>query len=353
MKRICFVLSSHGFGHMARNLPIIQALLSKEKIELLIICAEKQIAWAKENLTPQQLSKVEFIVEQTDIGLMVKKNSLEVDIPLLQEACLAYLSDLPKLSQMYAEIFMKHHIQLVITDISPLGILASQFASIPNVLIGNFTWVELYKEWLSDEIVHIYDEIYRQVNLNISYTLHTSEFINYGENIYSASLVARPVNLLEVERIRDQFTKPIIFISAGMSVKLDFVDRVDDLPYQFITTQQVSILGKNVVKLPISISNTQDYIAASDYVITKAGWGTVAEALLSSKKIALFARDNVYEDRNTIQQLVSDNLAVKVEENDLANIPQLIEKMDLLSQVNVNKYYNSVDEICEKLISLI
>ena len=47
MKRICFVLSSHGFGHMARNLPIIQALLSKEKIELLIICAEKQIAWAK------------------------------------------------------------------------------------------------------------------------------------------------------------------------------------------------------------------------------------------------------------------------------------------------------------------
>lgn len=91
MKRICFVLSSHGFGHMARNLPIIQALLSKEKIELLIICAEKQIAWAKENLTPQQLSKVEFIVEQTDIGLMVKKNSLEVDIPLLQEACLSYL----------------------------------------------------------------------------------------------------------------------------------------------------------------------------------------------------------------------------------------------------------------------
>ena len=138
-----------------------------------------------------------------------------------------------------------------------------------------------------------------------------------------------------------------------MSVKLDFVDRVDDLPYQFITTQQVSILGKNVVKLSTGISNTQDYIAASDYVNTKAGWGTVAEALLSSNKIALFARDNVYEDRNTIQQLVSDNLAVKVEENDLANIPQLIEKMDLLSQVNVNKYYNSVDEICEKLISLI
>ena len=33
MKRICFVLSSHGFGHIARNLPLIQELATSNDIE--------------------------------------------------------------------------------------------------------------------------------------------------------------------------------------------------------------------------------------------------------------------------------------------------------------------------------
>lgn len=37
MKRICFVLSSHGFGHMARNLPLIQELATRDDIENLPI----------------------------------------------------------------------------------------------------------------------------------------------------------------------------------------------------------------------------------------------------------------------------------------------------------------------------
>lgn len=353
MKRICFFLSSHGFGHMARNLPIIQKLTTRDDIELLIICAEKQIAWARENLSPEQLSKITFIIEQTDIGLIVKENSLEVDVLKLQTSCLDYLARLPELSKKYAKILVHHRIQLVIIDIAPLGIGASQLAGIPNVLIGNFTWVELYQEWLPRKIVHAYAEIYRQVKLNISYALHTPEFLNYGKNIYTASLLARPVNLLEVERIKNQFDQPIVFISAGMSVNLDFSCNLDDLPYQLITTQQVAITGSNVVKLSADVANTQDYIAASDYVITKAGWGTVAEALLSHKKLALFARENVYEDRNTIEQLATDRLAIKIENSDLSDLPRLLKRMDKLNPVNSNKYYNSVNEICESIISLI
>ena len=353
MNRICFVLSSHGFGHMARNLPLIQSLALSENIQLLVICAKPQIDWAKANLSTQQLAKIDFIVETTDVGLIVHENSLEVDVTQLNAACSAYLELLPILSYKYAKILKKYGIQLVVNDISPLGILASKLAKLPNVLIGNFTWVEMYREWLSEDIVEAYQEIYRKVAMQISYALHTPELLQYGDQLLNASLSARPVCLKVVKQIKQQFTQPIVFVSAGMSTNLTFQWQVDTLPYQFITTQQVHITGKNVLKLSPESSNTQEYIAASDYVITKAGWGTVAEALLSHKKLALFARDTVYEDRHTIQQLVSEQLAVKVTDENFQDIRMLINKMDQLLPIDTQKYYDSTNEICEQLLALI
>ena len=52
---------------------------------------------------------------------------------------------------------------------------------------------------------------------------------------------------------------------------------------------------------------------ASDFVISKAGWGTVSEAMLGKKKLALLSRDNVSEDRNTIKKLIDRDLAIEVD----------------------------------------
>lgn len=41
MKRICFVLSSYGFGHMARNLPLIQEFAISDDIENLPILLKR------------------------------------------------------------------------------------------------------------------------------------------------------------------------------------------------------------------------------------------------------------------------------------------------------------------------
>ena len=59
----------------------------------------------------------------------------------------------------------------------------------------------------------------------------------------------------------------------------------------------------NVVNLPIDILDTQNYIAASDMVITKAGWSTIGEAVLGHTNLVLIERPSSNEDSFNIEKI--------------------------------------------------
>lgn len=98
--------------------------------------------------------------------------------------------------------------------------------------------------------------------------------------------------------------------------------------------------------------HTQDYVAAADYVITKAGWGTVAECLLAQKPMALFARDSVLEDRTTIRLLEQKKLGIKVTYEQLTEMSDLLEQMKQITYPAVPEYHNAAAEIVSKLLTL-
>ena len=56
-KHICFYLSDHGFGHIARNLPIIYRLLEHPEVRLTVVCGERHNTFAKDTLSPEQLAR--------------------------------------------------------------------------------------------------------------------------------------------------------------------------------------------------------------------------------------------------------------------------------------------------------
>ena len=100
-----------------------------------------------------------------------------------------------------------------------------------------------------------------------------------------------------------------------------------------------------------STINTQDYVAAADHVITKAGWGTVSECLLAKKPMALFSRDSVLEDRTTIRILKEKHLAVSVQQDDLKDIVSIINKMKTLDG-SYAEFYDCADEVADKLCTI-
>ena len=105
-------------------------------------------------------------------------------------------------------------------------------------------------------------------------------------------------------------------------------------------------------KKEYSTLHTQDYVAAADYVVTKAGWGTVAECLLAQKPMALFARDSVLEDRTTIRKLEQKKLGIKVTYEQLTEMSDLLEQMKQITYPAVPEYHNAAAEIVSKLLTL-
>ena len=49
-KNLCFYLSDHGFGHIARNIPLIAEAVRRIDGYVYVVCGERHLEFAKANL---------------------------------------------------------------------------------------------------------------------------------------------------------------------------------------------------------------------------------------------------------------------------------------------------------------
>lgn len=260
-----------------------------------------------------------------DMGLVLKENSLDVDSEKLEEKVQDYISSFEEKVSKENEFLHYNNVNLIVSDIVPWIFKCANELSIPSILISNFTWVEIYKEYLSNEICDKYIDCYKLADKALFYELYMEEMKDYIKNYEKVSLCSRDFDLEKADKIKRSFKRPIVYISVGRSVALkDEVD-VSSLNYDFIVTDGIRLSSDNVHYLDKETPNTQDYLIASDFIITKAGFGTISEALIGKKKIAVLSRDNVAEDRNTIKKLVGMGLTIEVN-FDLEDVLKDLEK---------------------------
>jgi UDP:flavonoid glycosyltransferase YjiC (YdhE family) len=180
----------------------------------------------------------------------------------------------------------------------------------------------------------------------------------YSNNLFKAGLSCREFNYDKVENIKAQFKMPLIFVSLGRSVDINYEVDVEELPYDFIYTDGIKLRGSNIHKLPIDTSNTHDYIKASEIVITKTGWSTVSESICARKPLLVLNRTEIREDVNTINNLLSFGIAKTIEFNQLsnANLEVYIEKTRKLKENYKglsNSFQNKSNEIANRILELL
>ncbi len=348
---ICFYISDHGFGHAMRCVPIIEELLARGA-RITAVCGMPQILAVRDILGDEMIS---YRTEKTDVGLVLQVGTLLVDSKRLYEETGAYLAQRKQKAEKEAEWLINNEVDIAVCDMPLWSIEACQIAGVPMQYIGNFTWTELYREYLPDEIWKAYGEEYKRLKHALLYSPHNTEMLEFLQNAEKkeTSLAARKFRPYKAAAIRKKHSNPLIFAALGMSAEFTKPADVSKLPYDFITNQGVPLVGGNVEHIPAGTPDTQDYILASDYVITKAGWGTIAECLLAGKPMALFERDAVLEDRTTIRVLEQQKLAVKISQADLEDIEDIVNRMNTeLSTEGLELYYDAVKEIADQILSL-
>ncbi|SEI98660.1 Glycosyltransferase family 28 C-terminal domain-containing protein, partial [Trichococcus ilyis] len=287
---------------------------------------------------------------RTEVGLVNQPNSLQVDIPRLEHELTDFIASWDTTVAAELAILRDLPVACVISDI---GILVGEQLGVHNIGIANFTWCEQYEHLdLSKTIIARFREVYAKLDLLIEYDLMLP---TNGLDVPRKQIgfVARKFNSDRIAAIKAQYG-PSIFITCGKSADLDTI-QVDNYTGTIFATSGINITATGnatIVQLPIETFDTHNYLAASDTVIAKAGWGTIAESLLSKRNLVLIEREGVLEDSENINELKSRGVAVSIKETELERIDmQIITDMiaaDIVKE-NLDKYENSVASVIKKL----
>lgn len=349
-KWVVFYVSSHGFGHMTRSLAVIEEIMKQTSYHVYLISGAYQNHFAR-NYLNKVADRMKYKDLQTDIGLVTVQDSLAVDAEETERQLNSFVASWEEIVAEEVQQLTSLSIKCVITDITPIGALVGERLKVRTIGLSNFTWVEQYEFFhIRKGIIEKFKTAYASLDLFGEYALALPmESLKSPKK--SIGFLSRELNWGKVSDLKQKYGHSI-FISCGKAVTIDNV-HIEDYQGTVFTTSGVTVTGSDrIIELPTDTQDTHNYLAASDLVIAKAGWGTISEAITASKKMVLIERESVLEDTHNIEQLKENHLAISIKESELADldIPQLEARADRdISMERLNEYTNQQDKIIELL----
>jgi uncharacterized protein (TIGR00661 family) len=353
LKTIAYYISDYGYGHATRSTAIIRELLKQNEQAKIIICHSFALGFLQQSFRHEH--RVAFREVVTDVGYVLKENSLEPDAKLLNNNVSSYVSEFSmKLTQeMY---FMKeNNVSFVISDISPLGIASAAALNIPSLGLSNFTWYTAYEGLIEERLLSFLHEQYKQMKYHFSLACNNEPHWGIEEN-QSFDFYSRDIDNHEVQRIRKEIDSAgkshIIYFGLGMKVD---IGTLSELPIwqspncKFIVSSNVEVNHPNVYRIPTDAVETQHYVAASELVLTKAGWGTISEAVCAGVPLLITDRSSMKEDCNTIDYLVRHQLCDLIEWKELESLVVTSSLIETCRRQKVNYYKNEAINIVKEI----
>jgi UDP-N-acetylglucosamine transferase subunit ALG13 len=228
---------------------------------------------------------------------------------------------------------------------------------IPSVGISNFTWYTTYQDLIDDKELKTFKEAYQKMTYFFSLA-GSNENWNMPTNDYE--FFSREMDPQEVQRIRGLVNPnddmKIIFLGLGMKINVDSLDQLpiwDSPNCVFVVSSNAKVNRSNVFQIPTDYLESQNYIAASDLVISKAGWGMIGEALTANVPLLILNRPSMKEDQNTINYLKQHHLCETIEWEDFkffqVNLPK---KLNETVSGDLSNQQNQSEKIAEDLLIL-
>ncbi|WP_191566675.1 glycosyltransferase family protein [Metabacillus idriensis] len=334
MKRILYYISEYGYGHASRSIGIIRELLKEDSQVEILVTNHYAKTFLEQSL---KSDRVYFRDVTTDIGYFLKGNTIQPDQVKQTEELERFLSSLEEQVEKEVQMLQGYNIDLILSDISPLAFEVADRLGIPSIGISNFTWHTAYKELVSEDLLGKLSLSYEKADY--FFELAGSQEGEWGESS-TYDFLSREIDEEEVFRIIQTYGKHKNLVFFGLGMKLD-LPLLNDLSIwnnpniHFIISSNAAIQHPNVTRIPGDYTETQNYIAACDLVITKAGWGTISEAAISGTQLLIVERENMAEDANTIQMVREYDLGKIMKWEEFISLPK-IDLFDLESEPQRN-----------------
>ncbi|KUL00433.1 MAG: hypothetical protein XE11_2460 [Methanomicrobiales archaeon 53_19] len=285
--KVCFYTSDFGYGHAARDIALIRELQETLHAEVVVRTGSPA------EFVSRSLPDVEILQGPNDPGVVM--DGAAVDRERTLATVEQWLSSWEGYIASEKAFLQDRRIDLVLSDIAPQPFLAAEELGIPSLGISNFTWHLIYthlfgKTELTDRVA----EAYRAASGALLLPLH--EPMMAFRDRREVGLVARAVTRDRAELPGLPSGRPLVYLGGGQSL--------DPAVFRGIRTalsgctllvpSWADIPG--AVRIPPGETETQDWIAACDLVVSKPGYSTISEAIQAGVPMALFRREGFAED---------------------------------------------------------
>lgn len=308
-------VSAHGFGHAARVMAVMEELSGLADIELTVVSLVPE--WFFRSSYSGTLSLFPL---QTDVGL-VQKTPLEVDIPLT----LTRLSNFYPVSQdtvhTLASIFSK--CDLVVCDISPAGILAARKAKVPSVLVENFTWDWIYRGYSSFESeLEPFISYLQEVNALADYRVQTMPVCNKVTGDLQVPPVARGFRESR-DQIRrslqvDGDTRMVLVSMGGVGIRTLPLEKMKKVENTVFVVSGYTGDMEQAPCMRFLAPDTSlfhpDLVAASDALIGKVGYSTLAEAYHADVPFGYVSRKDFRESDPLVTFIQKEMVGLEIDQ---------------------------------------
>ena len=343
-KRIAYFVSPHGFGHAARAAAVMQAIAEFDTTVQCEIFTTVPRWFFKDSIT----HNFGYHSLTTDIGL-AQKNAFEFDIKDTLRCLDDFFPIKPSLIADLSKTIRKLNCVLIICDIAPLGILVARESGVDSVLVENFTWDWIYHQYVSsDSGINRHIDYLRPVFDAADYHIQTEPVCRHSSVDLTTAPVSRPIRT-KAHKIRDRLglpsgSKMVLITTGGIPQTYDFLEKLIDLQeIRFVMPGAGPKLKiyDNIIILPHrSDFYHPDLVNASDAVIGKIGYSTLAEVYHAGIPFGYIARFNFRESDPMVKFILKQMTGIAVKESEFSNgnwINQLEELLDLpLSKPNLN-----------------
>lgn len=275
--RICFYVSDFGYGHAARAIALTRELQDAISAEVTIRTGSPAEFMAR------SLPGVEVRRGQNDPGVVMEGTAVEGE--KTRAAVERWVASWDDYIATERSFLQDHQIDLVLSDIAPQPFLAAEELGIPSFGISNFTWHLIYthlfgKTEETDRIA----EAYRAADGALLLPLH--EPMEVFSNRREVGLVARRVTR-DRENLRGlPGARPLVYLRLPKAAAIRgcacLVPSWTEIP--------------GTISIPPDETETQDWIAACDLVVSKPGYSSISEAIRAGVPMALFRREGFAED---------------------------------------------------------
>lgn len=356
MKTVAYYISDYGYGHASRSIAVIRRLLKDPDISI-IVCHSFALSFIKESI---HSNFVCYRSVKTDVGYVLEKDSIYPDMGRLFEKYKTFISEWNFRIKEEREFLKNYNVDLVISDISPLPFEAAESLNMPSIGISNFTWYTAYKGLIEDRLLKTFQNAYQRMTYFYSLA-GCQEKWNVETNQYG--FFSRDLDKKEVNRIKrlvnpDRNSK-VIFLGLGMKIDVGSLEQLsiwDSPNCVFIVSSNVQVNRSNVYKVPADYLESQNYIGASDLVISKAGWGMVGEAVNAQIPLLILNRPALNEDQNTINYLKQNQLCETVDWGNFKTYQVDLPKIDVMKRIIQEKStsnHDQADKIASDILKVI